>query len=687
MPTQLPVNYYSVARLAAFQYVSLGNSIGVNFDGTAPFTVAAWINFPAPDSFGAFMSKGQQFSVHRPSSSQLGVEVGETRYTYNLVDPIPIGQWVYLVVTFAPVAGGPGLAVLTVYLSGINLGASTYSITGVQGTADFSLGGNMPVDFLAVTFHSEALTEQALFDWQVPPTGPTLAAAISFANGRAADLSGHGTPIAFQDGAQQYWVTPGLSLANAALQPNPGDQLNPGADNNSFSILSWVCPTAPSVSGYPQQTVLGNGQFAVFFGLQSSGQANGALSVLCKLPGFTAPAVGSIALNTWHHLGMTYDATTRIMSIYIDGQQVWTGPAGYLSPFAPLVWIGATYSPVNPAGFMMPFQGYLQGLSVWNSSLSPSQVADYMRAADPSGTPSCVAYFDFSTTTIWNNVTGNPPSFYNTPTVSGLPIPFAADDLEAPAPVPIARPRLRSPLAKLAATWDGREVPKPASDLLSSQQIDQLVADYTARASQLPEPLRSECVHNFTRNLYLGLQLQQEAGGPLPGTISFATEGSQHVFYYHTADGKEEILRADAIDVNPCTAWTILVIANLVTTVLNVVGVGVTLAKLQDAIKPLLERNASRLEILRALWNEPVTTGLFIKGMRTLWGLGILTNIIFEVYVGGSWWNFYWSIANTLLNIASLWITGGAYVLVVEAQLVLSLGQLGLWIASKPPEC
>ena len=332
-----------MVRLAPGQSVSLGNSIGIKVDGTGSFTIAAWINFPGPNNTGSFLSKGQQFQLSlNPGLNQLNVKLGAVTYSMYLAQPVPLSQWVYLVVTFQSTganASGQPQGVLSAYLSGVLLGQSTFQIDGVQGTANFTLGGDIPVDFLAVAFYSEVLdVNHQPFDWQPPAAGPTLAAVFSFANGRTTgDLSGHGNPVTFQGGAQQYWVAPGVSLANAAVQPAPADQLNPGGDTNSFSVLSWACVTGPSQGGYPQQTVLGNGENFVFFGLQASSQNDGTYNVVGKVPGFTSPPVGSIAPGVWHHLGMTYDTAAKTMSIYIDGQQAWTGAAPLVSPFAPAV--------------------------------------------------------------------------------------------------------------------------------------------------------------------------------------------------------------------------------------------------------------------------------------------------------------------------------------------------------------
>lgn len=79
----------------------------------------------------------------------------------------------------------------------------------------------------------------------------------------------------------------------------------------------------------------------------------------------------SFALNTWYHACYTWDTNTKVASNYFNGNLVasdtfpgepWTGANGTLR-------VGAG----NDLGY--PYIGQIQGLAIWNASITDQQVA------------------------------------------------------------------------------------------------------------------------------------------------------------------------------------------------------------------------------------------------------------------------------------------------------------------------
>lgn len=690
MPTPLPVNNYSIARLASGQSVDFGNAIAIRVDGSASYTIAGWVRLLTAGNTGQLLVKGQEFALTL-SGDVLNVQMAGQVTPVAATQGLVIGEWQYFVLTFAQSSRGSGL--MSLYVSGALLAQASLNNVGLSGSADFILGGDIAADFIAVNFWSDSVSApQTMLDWDAPASGPTLAAAFSFSPGAATDLSGNNNPINFRNSARQYWVAPGLYLANAAIQPSSADGLNPGGGgNDAFSILSWVYAEAPQQEADQALTVFANGplqgpgNLATYLAYNSVAetftwtvQRNGAA-------GPTLTATRPVTPSTWHHVAVTYDGTTLIL--YVDGQTAGQMAAGAIPPLAePAAWIGASLSAGAAAGVAQIYQGYLQALSVWNAALSASEIATYMTAQDPSGQPSCVAYFDFTAPLLTNSVTGNATSSYNGPILWEVDIAFPPG-AEPERAARVMGPRAEWPLAAMAAARGERTVSKPKSNLISSQELDQLIAGYAARTARVPEPLRSYCRDRFTRNLYLGFQMQGEIGTPLPGTFTFKTEGGHHVFYHHTINGPQECGRVDAETTSICAAWIVSVTATAVGVLMSALGAGFVASKLINVLTTQLAQNAQRLAILTSLYSQPVTAETFVKIVRTIYAFGILTNVISQAFTGGSWWSWAFTIANLILQIAALWLTGGAFLLVILAQLALSIAQLVYVITQKPPGC
>ena len=92
--------------------------------------------------------------------------------------------------------------------------------------------------------------------------------------------------------------------------------------------------------------------------------------------GYTPPAL--LTLNTWHHVGFSYDSSTGIVRIYLDGVnvQTCTGFSGNLNTGSDL-WIGKGSNYAY-------FNGFISDVQIYNTALTPSQMSQlYQEGIDP----------------------------------------------------------------------------------------------------------------------------------------------------------------------------------------------------------------------------------------------------------------------------------------------------------------
>ncbi len=167
--------------------------------------------------------------------------------------------------------------------------------------------------------------------------------------------------------------------------------LNVGAGD--FTLQAWVYPTGNNV----YQTILCKGtgfgmETDYIFTLLSVGNMN-ALSFYLEDEGHNVIST-LVPSNAWSHVAVTYNATTKLVSFYIDGvasETVTFINAPTSSDTGPL-FIGQFGSQVLDFNF----EGRLDDVLIWNRGLSPLEIQNSMAAPIDPTAPGLVAYYQFN---------------------------------------------------------------------------------------------------------------------------------------------------------------------------------------------------------------------------------------------------------------------------------------------------
>lgn len=186
------------------------------------------------------------------------------------------------------------------------------------------------------------------------------------------------------------WTSTALQLANTAYI----DCGTPTVLSNltSFTLEVWVNPA--SLSGF--QALVGNvdnnigGQYQLFIN-------NGYVYAYVGIAPYLIQSPQPITANAWHHLAATFDGTSKLLTLYVDGNAVASQTfSGTLPRSGANTLIGAGLQNNLPTWYL---QGQIGRVMIWNSVrdaeaiLNDSVQVSIYKATE---TPDLVLYTDFS---------------------------------------------------------------------------------------------------------------------------------------------------------------------------------------------------------------------------------------------------------------------------------------------------
>ena len=208
-----------------------------------------------------------------------------------------------------------------------------------------------------------------------------LAAYYPF-NGNASDASGNGNN-GVVNGATL--TTDRLGQANSAydfngtgdnIMVNASSSLDVGA-GNGLTLAAWINPYDLSVQRPIAEWVDSNLQVGAHFWISVSLAGGGPGSLYANFIDTTgahhlfSTAPGILAPNAYQHAAATYDKTTGIASLYLNGQVKATQNLGIFTPQTSSdLYLGARLS-----GAQDHFKGVMDELRVYNRVLSPAELS------------------------------------------------------------------------------------------------------------------------------------------------------------------------------------------------------------------------------------------------------------------------------------------------------------------------
>ena len=135
----------------------------------------------------------------------------------------------------------------------------------------------------------------------------------------------------------------------------------------SFTIEMWVSPNTAGVTSTLLQKRVGSANNGYTF-LMSSGKPAIRNNSQTRLTGKTV-----IPANNWTHIAGTYNSSTNVFSIYINGVLDTTSTVASAQP------VGNSDSVIIGTGFNGSFIGKMDEVRIWNRALSNSEISSFSR--------------------------------------------------------------------------------------------------------------------------------------------------------------------------------------------------------------------------------------------------------------------------------------------------------------------
>ena len=355
-------------------YIDLGNVTALN--SQSAFSTSAWINYSGTPSTSGYMflsggsAGSNRFFIQLASSSKIRYIIGGTTKD-TVITSINSGDW-HNIVT---VHNGTSL---DIYLDGVKQTGSPFTVPvpntnigqqfkiGSYFTGAFNWNGKLS---------NTAIWNTALTDSQVQTI---------YNNGKPGDISSldptgwwklNASEI-FNNTSTEWSVDNNAypSVYKSSLNFDGNDYIDTNrtlASNLDFSISAWINPTS-------DDTVIvgtrGLASASVSNGVTMNINASGNLwgRIFTETSNITQVQTGSvISLNSWSHVAMTYDSSTKTLKTYLNGSEAGSivGTDSSVASTADLsvgrASIGTVYD---------YFDGEISNVSIFNTELTSTQV-------------------------------------------------------------------------------------------------------------------------------------------------------------------------------------------------------------------------------------------------------------------------------------------------------------------------
>ncbi len=403
-----PVNY-TLLKLSANAYAQTAADIGINLDGSTPFSIDAWIKFNGLCSSASILSKQGVFDLGISGNTVIfqisGYPPVQSKPSVTALDD---ETWHYICVTYS---GGQ----VRIYIDGEFNVLQGISGSGTTGSDPYLLGNGLQALMKAVRVYNKELDRDTVFaNMYNDPEASTIVAWFDFLQNPPKDKGSQDLPIQLKENAKMVINFPALSLTGTAYaKPLHDKMVNPGGYQvDPYTVQTWVYVADTNVE---QQMIFINDDLemdsgmalyleydsmaAGFFVKSQRGSSDSEDDILTS--------TNTVSPNTWVNLATTFDGTT--LSIYVNGVLDTSGAFGPIPNIqleSQLV-IGAGQSAGIPTGTAC-FQGYISHVSVWETALSAADIVQYMEAAPAVDSEGLQAIYNFESAPARNMVNGHP---------------------------------------------------------------------------------------------------------------------------------------------------------------------------------------------------------------------------------------------------------------------------------------
>lgn len=605
---------YAVLSMDGEKTAEGGSEIGINMDGSVPFTIDGWIRTSESFARKQIIAKKGVFSM--------GVD-GEKLFLHIEGYPavmasaskglVVAGEWTHVCAVYSNSA-------VFLYINGISNIYASIDGSGQDNREPFLFGEGLCGLVRQVRIFNCALDSDQVNRYMMETDlsnqdfKDKLAACFDFSQIPAAERVG-GLPIALPEASMQQAVSQGaLFHGNAYLTIDRENNINPaGGGNDSYTVQGWVFLEPDREAG--RYTIFANGDVNDWAGMslyieEDDGTYYAKAARADGTEGNTIlSSVSEIARRQWVNIAVTYSVDT--MKLYVNGalDATLTGlyPLPTLLP-VPHLRIGAEVVENNPSGQNW-FSGCISRLDVWARGLSAEEITQYAEKTPAAGLEGLLASYSFHLLDGGNACTGN---------LIG------------------ERNELRY------------------GEVFAAVSQDQRIREISEPGEVWEEPLTREQLARFRQEA-----LGEENGEPVPFTVTSHRIGDTVYFVAHDRASSYTMCRANANDIDPLTQWYIELVLLIVGGVISVLF-GVSVKGSSGKLVEILLRFCQNPQ-LRTLFAEVITPATIFQVFKLLMSTGTLVDVLWAILSGFSWWKVAWMVAKVCILAAASWAGGWVY--------------------------
>lgn len=661
---------FTVMKVVSHSHATTANNLGVALNGSAPFSVDAWIKFNGLCSMASILQQANGFDFGISGDClQLSIAGFPTVQSNDSVQKLDDIDWHYVCVTF----DGSNVRF---YIDGnFNYMQSYFGNVGTC-TNPFDIACDLQAFIKTVRVYNSALPAAQVMDnmFNTPPT-TNMVACFDFTQVPPVDTGPGHYPITLQGDAMMVTNTPALGMAGTAYaKPINNELVNPGGQQiDPYTVQAWIYIGSPV---NPLQTVFVNSDtesdtgMSLFVLFDNTAQAYRAVSQRgSNIDAHFLRSQQTIPQNQWVNLATTFDGTT--LSLYVNGVLDSTSPFGPISLVRNEsdLLIGASLSQGGPVT-STSFQGYINRVDVWSVALTAAQVLQYCGPAADVETPGLAAIYDFTSNPARNQVTQTPIGLTDgAMLLSQIAQAYASAPQQEPLTElhAVGGPLYLPPeqLAAMRAELDFTNfLSNHRGTLQAAMESD--IAQFAGNPGA-QEKIRSTWADQIER--------MEKAPHTLPFFLSTHSIGADKVLVCHTDAGSHVVYRAQADLFDDCTLWKVQLVFTVVAGILDaLVGLRANLSRRAIGYIATILRNA-RVTALLANGSKMTAATIFTLG-AVMWQMGAFKELLYMI-VDLGFWAFLRVVARLILKllgvgavdvVASLIATAATFIFIYTTQ-------------------
>ena len=382
-------------------YVDCGNITTLN--GVTEASWSGWFKLDNTTTYpfgqwGAGTDR-QIYLLFLGTSNRIDVGLAGNVAFRNTTTTIPSATWFHLAITYN--GANAASSRCKVYLDSVEIANSGYSgpTALYSPTSDFHLGKKSDTTSFEIDGN---IDEFAIFDTELTQLAVTEIYNIGTPNNLNELTNATGPSVWYRMGENATFKSPQILMPENTNKDKVSnysmdfDGTDDYIDCGSYSALN--SGTAVTVSVWFKSSVYtNNGRLLVigkhveiYQGASAYSNTQGRFYYRLRgtygvpfatFGGTLASGVGNLCDGDWHHLCIVWDNSTTTAIIYEDGDAVITdtsATAGTLNPASEDYFIGA-----ENAAPLKPITGQIDEVAIWNTALSPTDVASVYGEGTP----------------------------------------------------------------------------------------------------------------------------------------------------------------------------------------------------------------------------------------------------------------------------------------------------------------